>query len=80
MAHSESERLEMCIEKWKQFDEHVRESVPVRDRLKTVEIQLALLEKAVMRNAILGGIIGALIGSGASPAILHIVDFVLKGH
>jgi hypothetical protein len=79
MAHSDSERFELCNEKWKQFDEHVHESVSVRDRLRTVEIQLNLLEKAVMKNAIIGGIIGALIGSGASPAVIQVVDFFLKG-
>ena len=78
MTHSESERLELCIEKWKQFDEHVKESVPVRDRLKTVELKVELLEKAVLRNAIMGGIIGALIGSGASPAVIKLVEFFLK--
>jgi hypothetical protein len=78
MTHSESERLELCIEKWKQFDEHVKESVPVRERLKTVELKVELLEKAVLRNAIMGGIIGALIGSGASPAIMKIVEVFLK--
>ena len=78
MTHSDNERLEMCIEKWHQFDEHVKESIGVRDRLKTVELKVELLEKAVMRNAIIGGLVGALIGSGCSPAITTIVEMLLK--
>jgi hypothetical protein len=71
-------QLAICIEKWKQFDEHARESVSVRDRLRDVEIKVEVLEKAVMRNAIIGGLIGALIGSGASPALIHIIEIILK--
>ena len=81
MVHSE-DRLEVCIEKWRQFDtfvcNHNKEAQEYRDRVKTLELQQQLLEKSVSRNAIVGGIIGALIGSGASPAIIHIVELLIK--
>jgi hypothetical protein len=76
MEHSE--QLTICIEKWKQFDKHAQESIGVRDRLMKVEMKVDLLEKAVMRNAIVGGLIGALIGSGASPALIKVIEVVLK--
>ena len=83
MVHQEE--LAVCIEKWKNYEElkkrvekHIEESVDVRDRLKTVELRIILLEKQVLRNAILGGIIGALIGSGAAPAITSLINLFLK--
>lgn len=82
MVHQEE--LAVCLEKWKGFDDlkkmvekHIDESVAVRDRLKTVELRIILLEKQVLRNAILGGIIGALIGSGAAPAVSSLITFFL---
>jgi hypothetical protein len=70
-------QLAICLEKWKQFDTHVAESIPVRERLQKVEIEVDMLKKSVMKNAIIGGLIGALIGSGASPAIIKIVELLL---
>jgi len=37
-----------------------------------------LLEKAVMRNAIIGGMIGALIGSGAGEMLPKLISVILK--
>lgn len=76
MVHQEE--LAVCLEKWKQVDRHIQESVDFRDRLKTVELRVILLEKQVLRNAILGGIIGALIGSGAAPALTSLIKFFLQ--
>lgn len=70
-------QLDVCIEKWKQFDKHAEESIGVRDRLKTVELKIELLEKQVLKNAIIGGIIGSLIGAGAAPALSHVIELVL---
>lgn len=68
------------------IDKHIEESVNVRDRLKTVELQTIALQKAVdafpaevMKNAIIGGIIGAMIGSGAAPAVTKLVQVVFGG-
>ena len=76
MVHSEE--LAVCLEKWKQMSKHIDESVDFRDRLKTVELRVILLEKQVLRNAILGGIIGSLIGAGAAPAVTGLIGLVLK--
>ena len=85
MTHQEE--LAVCLEKWrnfenlrKQVEKHVEESVAVRDRLKTVELRVILLEKQVLRNAIIGGLIGALIGSGAAPTVTNLIEFIIKVH
>jgi hypothetical protein len=84
MAHSDDQRLDVCLENQRRYDNfielHEIEKYTFRDRVKTLELKMELVEKAVMKNAIIGGIIGALIGSGASPAVIQIVDFFLKGH
>lgn len=83
MVHQEE--LAVCLEKWRGFDDlkkkvekHIDESISVRDRLKTVELRVILLEKKVVWGAIVGGIIGALIGSGAAPALTSLIKFFLQ--
>lgn len=76
MAHNDDGQLAVCLEKWKQFDIHVQESIPIRETVWQLKMRVDLLEKAVMKNAIIGSIIGALIGSGASPAVMKIVDLL----
>lgn len=71
-------QLDVCLEKWKAVDKHLDEAVIVRDRIKTVELRLALIEKQVMKNAIIGGIIGALLGSSSPQLISAFISFVLK--
>jgi hypothetical protein len=70
------DQLDLCIEKWKQFDQHALESIGVRDRLLKAEIaivemakEIAIVKSNVLKSAAIGGIIGALIGN-ASPAII----------
>jgi hypothetical protein len=81
MTHSgrlaECEEFKNRLEKF--MDESTREG-GFRSRVAQLEIKVSYIEKAVLKNAILGGIIGALIGSGASPAIIQVVDFFLKIH
>lgn len=72
------EPLAICKDRWERVEKHLNESQGVRDRLRDAELKIQLIEKQVLRNAILGGIIGALIGSGASPAIIQLVNFILR--
>jgi hypothetical protein len=72
------ERLDICKEIQERMKQHMDEGVLVRDRLRMVEVKIELLEKAVMKNAIIGGLIGALIGSGAAPAVNHLVELFIK--
>jgi hypothetical protein len=80
MAHET--RLEVCEQNQQRYDDfiqnHQREAFDFRDRVKTLEIRVELLQQQVLRNAIIGGIIGALIGSGAAPAVTHLIDIMLK--
>ena len=78
MGHEE--QLKVCLEKWKAVDNHLAESVAIRDRLKDVELKLEILQKEVLKNAVIGGLIGALVGSGAAPAVTQLVSFLLKGN
>ena len=78
MSHTD-EQLELCKEKWKQFDQHAQESVGVRDRLMKAEMAIERLKVDVKNNAIIGGLIGALIGSGSAPAISGLVNLFFKG-
>ncbi len=73
-----TERLEECREGFARLEQHLSEYPGVRDRLKVVEIKQEQLEKGVMTNAIIGGIIGALIGSGAAPAVSKLVSLWIK--
>lgn len=86
---SHDERLPECKDTHcrieNKVDKHIDESMGVRDRLKTLEMQYQNIKdkvdsfpKEVMRNAIIGGIIGALIGSGAAPAITTIASIFIK--
>ena len=76
MTRDEHEQLRVCQEKWKQFDAHVIESVPIRETVWQLKLRVDMLEKKVMQNAIIGGLIGALIGSGASPAVMHLIELM----
>ena len=42
---SEHEIAEYCREKFRQYDEHLKESVPVRDEVKTLEQAVGWLVK-----------------------------------
>jgi hypothetical protein len=77
MGHDE--QLAVCLEKWKQVEQHLLDSPGFRDKIIKIELRIDILEKEVMKNAIVGGLIGALIGSGAAPAINHIIGFILGG-
>ena len=71
-----------CIEIQDRFnrfiDEHEKEAKDFRNRVLTAEIKIEQLQKDVMRNAIVGGMIGALIGSGAAPALTQIINLIFK--
>jgi hypothetical protein len=41
-------------------------------------MRVDMLEHKILQNAIIGGLIGALVGSGASPAIIHLVEVFIK--
>lgn len=70
-------QLDVCKEKWSQVDKHFAESIPVRDCVKELQMRVLILEKGVMKNAIVGGLIGALIGSGSAPAINGVVKILM---
>lgn len=78
MAAHDSQ-LDICLEKWKQFDQHTKESIGVRDRLMKAEMAIERLKVDVKKNAIIGGIIGALLGNASPELIKAIVSFVTKG-
>ena len=72
-----SDRLPECEEIQRQIVEHIKESVIYRDKMTRMELRVDILEKDVMKNAIIGGLIGALIGSGAAPAVSHLVTILI---
>lgn len=72
------ERLPECIDSIARFDKHIEESKSVRDRLVKCEIEIQVVKDGVLKNAIIGGIIGALVGSGAAPAVTRIVGVFIK--
>jgi hypothetical protein len=76
---SDHAQLDICLEKWKQFDKHEKDSVPVRDNVRELMLRVKILEQGVMKNAVIGGLIGALIGSGAAPAISGVLNLLLGG-
>ena len=78
MCPQHDEQLAICLEKWKQFDKHIEESVPIRDTVWQLKMRVDMLEHKILQNAIIGGLIGALVGSGASPAIIHLVEVFIK--
>jgi hypothetical protein len=80
MTHTSDEQLAVCIEKWKQFDIHLNESIPIRETVWQLKMRVDLLEKSVLHNAVIGGLIGALIGSGASPAVMHVINIMFGIH
>ena len=69
------ETLPECVQNFTRMETHMKESIEVRDRLKTVEIRQDQLEKNNILNGFLGGLIGALVGSGAAPAVTKLVGF-----
>jgi hypothetical protein len=75
-----SERLAECEDFKARVEKFMEESNGkdgYRSRLGVVELRLSTVEKGVMQNAIVGGIIGALIGSGAAPAVTKVVELFL---
>ena len=75
---SHQERLSECVEAFSRFEDHIKESKAVRDRLVKCEIEIQVVKDGVLKNAIIGGIIGALVGSGAAPAVTRIVGVFIK--
>jgi hypothetical protein len=59
MAHTEDEPLAECLERWRRFDKHEGESIPIRDSVKTHAVQIQMLvdkfgEIASIRNSMFG--------------------------
>lgn len=75
MAHTD-EQLDICLEKWKQFDQHAKESIGVRDRLMKAEMAIERLKIDVKLNAIVGGLIGALLGNASPELIKAIINLL----
>lgn len=80
-----STQLDVCLEKWKQFDKHAEESVPIRDEVKALRLEVNNIKgkidnfpQEILRNAIIGGIIGGLIGN-ATPEVFRFLVGILFG-
>ena len=49
-----------------------------RDRLMRVEIEVKELRERFWKSALIGGIIGALIGSGSKDVIVSLINWCIK--
>lgn len=70
--------LALCEDRWLRVEKHLNESQAHRDRLRDCEMKLEIIQKQVLRNAIIGGIIGALIGSGSPQVITALIQLITK--
>ena len=74
---TDHQEREICNERWKQVQKHLDESPQFRDCVNELMIRVKILEDGVMKNAVVGGLIGALIGSGAAPAITGVLNLLM---
>ena len=81
---TDHQEREICNERWKQVQKHLDESPLFKDNVnviagdvKELMLRVKILEDGVMKNAIIGGLIGALIGSGAAPAVTGLINLLM---
>lgn len=82
---SHTDRLDLCVEKQKHYDAHIKESIPVRDDVRdlkkavsALKTEVQVIKSGVMKSAVIGGIVGALIGSGSPEVLKPLISALAK--